>query len=137
MCIFCSYYNLMHSSLSLVLDWRLFDDNHVTTTSESRVLTSAAYVLFYRRRSMLVSLPPSISTSGLKSADANNQTKLVNKCDNRSNSTNQDNDYDEEFSQPDDSSFTSQDLPLPENIHSALPQHAAATASYTDMDSVD
>eukprot|EP00057_Strongylocentrotus_purpuratus_P014458 XP_011668932.1 PREDICTED: ubiquitin carboxyl-terminal hydrolase 19 [Strongylocentrotus purpuratus] len=31
-------------------DWRLFDDNHVTTVSEKNVVTRSAYLLFYRRR---------------------------------------------------------------------------------------
>ena len=30
--------------------WRLCDDSHVTSTSESSVVTKDAYLLFYRRR---------------------------------------------------------------------------------------
>ncbi|XP_071486215.1 ubiquitin carboxyl-terminal hydrolase 19-like [Diadema antillarum] len=31
-------------------EWRLFDDSHVTPTSEKNVVTRSAYLLFYRRR---------------------------------------------------------------------------------------
>ncbi|XP_064631976.1 ubiquitin carboxyl-terminal hydrolase 19-like [Lineus longissimus] len=33
------------------IGWRQFDDSHVTLTSENNVMTRAAYLLFYRRRS--------------------------------------------------------------------------------------
>ncbi|ELU00773.1 hypothetical protein CAPTEDRAFT_224225 [Capitella teleta] len=43
-----------------LIDWRLFDDSIVSSSAESQVVTRAAYVLFYRRRDVNVSLPESL-----------------------------------------------------------------------------
>ena len=53
------------------LGWRLFDDSHVSNTSEKQVVTRSAYVLFYRRRQYHVDIPAQVrqtrhSTSKIK-----------------------------------------------------------------------
>lgn len=40
------------------LDWRLFDDSHVTRTTEDAVVTRSAYLLFYRQRKPYVAYIP-------------------------------------------------------------------------------
>ncbi|XP_077547495.1 ubiquitin carboxyl-terminal hydrolase 19-like isoform X2 [Haemaphysalis longicornis] len=48
--------NTLHSQVG----WRLFDDSRVTDVPDSRVVTSSAYMLFYRRRGTRFELPPSV-----------------------------------------------------------------------------
>lgn len=36
--------------------WRYFDDRHVTETSEERIVSKYAYVLFYKRRPTVTGL---------------------------------------------------------------------------------
>jgi len=48
-------------------NWYKFDDSSVSRVEESRVVTSSAYVLFYRRRDNATNGPlPSVSTTGSK-----------------------------------------------------------------------
>lgn len=43
--------------------WHQFDDSHVSSTTESRVKASSAYVLFYQRKDTVVNPPANQSTS--------------------------------------------------------------------------
>jgi hypothetical protein len=49
--------------MKLISDWRLFDDSIVSSSAESQVVTPAAYVLFYRRRDLSVTLPAPMPAS--------------------------------------------------------------------------
>lgn len=48
------------NTLQSQVGWRLFDDSRVTDVPDSRVVTSSAYMLFYRRRGTRFELPPSV-----------------------------------------------------------------------------
>jgi hypothetical protein len=49
--------------LFLAVGWRLFDDSIVSLISENQTVARSGYVLFYRRRNITVSLPPSVDES--------------------------------------------------------------------------
>jgi len=71
-------------------EWYKFDDSSVSKVDESRVVTSSAYVLFYRRRDTLTtaSVPLPISNSAAPSANSKDEEDEVKDMDLQDGSSN-------------------------------------------------